>query len=81
MTKAHVGLGELLPGNCQQLIDKGANGKFVYLSNRYEPWASRARRIVLAARPWHTGCLSVPSHAVVLPFCCLDGFQDLPDAR
>ena len=33
MVKAHVGLGELPPGNYQQFIDKGANEKFVYLSN------------------------------------------------
>jgi hypothetical protein len=29
MVKTHVGLGELLPGNYQQFIDKGANEKFV----------------------------------------------------
>jgi hypothetical protein len=26
-------LGEIPAGNCQQFIDKGANKKFVYLSN------------------------------------------------
>jgi hypothetical protein len=31
MTEAHVSLGEVPPGNCQQFIDKGANEKFVYL--------------------------------------------------
>ena len=33
MAEAHIGLGEVLPGNYQQFINKGANEKFVYLSN------------------------------------------------
>jgi hypothetical protein len=32
MAEAHVGLGEVPPGNYQQFIDKGANKKFMYLS-------------------------------------------------
>ena len=29
MAEAHIGLGEVPPGNYQQFIDKGANEKFV----------------------------------------------------
>jgi hypothetical protein len=33
MAEAHFSLGKVPPSNCQQFIDKGANRKFVYLSN------------------------------------------------
>ena len=55
MAEAHVSLGEVPPGNCQQFIDKGANEKFVYLSN----W-----KTVVSSRLWE---ISPVGRSLTLP--------------